>query len=525
MASQDQPKARSSRSAVANRAPTKLLAGLGSRRTSQEVKAANEAADAAAEKAREKAQIRQTQIKKRIGELEDALHREDAHRKKTAARPDLHEKPIAPFATRSQKKGGEETNKEKLKIIIRPPASTATNQGPYPTGSMRDPGVIRDAEAGPVQQSRSPSPASRNDNTPTGSDDELVDSKTMGANMVDSESEHASSERAPSDEPEGMNFDLEDDGDREDDSDYEEGREEEEEEEEESEGEASDDGDSHHHQRRKLSKPPQQNKAEKALKFREEVSEHRKTKSTSSISHAVQNELQKRKRRALEDDNYAGDSRKQKVQSKRPKYEEPSGLLSNFRSVQRKKLNASRSQSEPSDGDELGEYNGGVFDQDEDENMLRAARESKANTSTVRGSKPETSVRIVEPPPPSLPLAITRRKFKKEHCKKSNLPFPPALANRCRELWDHQFKSTLIAWNAALRQPFSSGTLLSSEVRVVWRKVFKDLAPLEDDDERWAIVETVAGDFLLNWRSEIGKTAITVTVSNLRNELMDRIED
>lgn len=36
--------------------------------------------------------------------------------------------------------------------------------------------------------------------------------------------------------------------------------------------------------------------------------------------------------------------------------------------------------------------------------------------------------------------------------------------------------------------------------------------------------EQRAGDFLLNWQSELGKTAITVTVSILQDELMEEIE-
>jgi hypothetical protein len=104
-------------------------------------------------------------------------------------------------------------------------------------------------------------------------------------------------------------------------------------------------------------------------------------------------------------------------------------------------------------------------------------------------------VRIIEPEPLSLPVAVTRRQFKKLKCKKSNLPFPGANVNRCLELWNQGFKSSLIAWNATLRQPFSSGTLLSNEVRLVWGIVFKSLAPLDEDDERWRIVENVVRPF------------------------------
>ncbi|KAJ2930591.1 hypothetical protein H1R20_g6507, partial [Candolleomyces eurysporus] len=159
-----------------------------------------------------------------------------------------------------------------------------------------------------------------------------------------------------------------------------------------------------------------------------------------------------------------------KSDPKRKKVEEPSGLFKNFRATGSKKAStAPRSQSElPSDSDS--EYTGGMFDEDEDETALKAVRASKSLSSkslNTWGSKPKTTVCIVEPAPPALALAVSRCRLKKDQCKKSNLPFPGVHANRCRTLWDKAFKSTLIAWNATLGQLFSSGTLLSSESALV----------------------------------------------------------
>lgn len=92
MPTENPPPTRASRSAVVNRAPTKILAGLGARRTSQEVKAATEASAAAAKQAQEHARIRHEQIQQRIGQLEDKIVHEDLERKKAAARPDLNER-------------------------------------------------------------------------------------------------------------------------------------------------------------------------------------------------------------------------------------------------------------------------------------------------------------------------------------------------------------------------------------------------------------------------------------------------
>ncbi|RXW12909.1 hypothetical protein EST38_g12945 [Candolleomyces aberdarensis] len=168
---------------------------------------------------------------------------------------------------------------------------------------------MSDPEADSVHQSQSPGAASENKNTLTGSDNESVGSYVMGAKTADNEPKHVFSKQECSDEAEAMIFDLEDNGDREGDPDYEEdgiieeGSK--------SEEEASDDSDGNHRRRRKLSQPSRQKKTEKALNFREDVSKQRKTKSTSSISQAVQNEIQKCKRlRALEDESDEGDSRK-----------------------------------------------------------------------------------------------------------------------------------------------------------------------------------------------------------------------
>ncbi|KAJ2925767.1 hypothetical protein H1R20_g11326, partial [Candolleomyces eurysporus] len=454
MASQDASSVRSStsQSAVKNRVPTKVLAGLGVRRTSQEVKAANQAAAAAAETAREKAQACHELIQQRMGELEDELQHEDMRRKKMVARPDLHANTATnstPAATDTGKatKKQEGPNATKLKIVIKPVLASAKAAGNAEESANDFLTTNGTASVG------SNAPATRSD----------VDLPGVGASAGRGDAGEGERSESPTPAPMGdaLTFDnkFEDGYDHEDDLDYEQNEEDDDEEADES----ASDGNCQKGRKPLKSRPT---KGVKGVLYRAEVNARRKTSSTSAISRAVENQLLKRKQRA--DDNVNNGA-------------------------------ATKHREHPK-------------------------RSSKAKVFASRGSKPETSVRILEPTASTLPIAITRQKFKKEQCKKSNLPFPAAHANRCRELWDQRFKSTLIAWNATLCQPFSSGTLLSTEVKSVWEKVFGDLAPLDEDDERWCIVETMAGDFLLNWRSEIGKTAITVTVAIFRSELMDKIE-
>ncbi|KAJ2913902.1 hypothetical protein MD484_g6518, partial [Candolleomyces efflorescens] len=514
MVSQPAESSRPSRSAVSNRAPTKLLAGIPARRTTEEVRLEREAAAIAAEKVKANAHAEKLAIQQKFGTIEDQVRREDIHRQKIAARPDLHDMPVHQTVKPKRKRvpgAGEDDEPPKLKFILKP---SLTLMGAGKT----KPTTARTVAAAGLKSSSESEPE---DGTPATADD---DNNTSSAATPCPDSSDEAPVLETGSVPDSENtgnpiLDEEDEYDREDDPDYEL---------DEGDGEGDkiglddfdDDSDGKvptrpRHQQKKAST---KTKSDKALEFRAEVGAFRETTARSAISGAVSNNLLKRKK--VEEVVIAGKgSGSSKDKSKRPRREEPSGLLKNFRPTINKST-SSRAQTEHStDGDgELDEYNGGLFDEDEDEHSLELARTSKSK-ALVRGSKPGTSVRVIEPPAPSLALAVSRRRFKKDQCKKSNLPFPGHNANRCRDLWDKNFKSTVIAWNGSLRQPFSSSTLLSSEVRVIWGKVFKDLAPLDDDDDRWDIVEAVTADFLLNWRSEIGKTAIMVTVSFLRREL------
>ncbi|KAJ2911358.1 hypothetical protein MD484_g9056, partial [Candolleomyces efflorescens] len=458
---------RSSRSAVKNRVPTKLLAGVGSRRTSEEVKTANKAASAAAAASREKAR------------------REDAHRKKVATRPDLHEKTDTDMsgAGANPKVNKTKSSATKLKIVIRPQTSstgTSTSANKQAAGA-----ALSEANSEVYTPSHSLSaqkPVPVIDPGNVGSP-----SSSAGAGNDNFNVTHTNSDQA---NPEGPNVDSEDDladgscvdeeedHDREDDPDYNQaeqptGSEDDGEEE----SAESDSGSlngatcAHYLLVSRLVLTPlagwfygcafqPQTKADKGLEYREQVSASRQTSSSSAISKATHGELLKRK---VSDT----DTEPPKASSKRPKHEEPGGLLKGFRKTLKQKKAAGvgaskRHQSTDTEGDE---YNGGMFDDDKDEVVVKQARENVRKGST-RGSKPETTVRIIEHPTSlALPIGLTRRQFKKTQCKKSNLPFPGAHANRCRELWDQRVKASLIAWNATLRQPFSSSTILSNEVR------------------------------------------------------------
>ncbi|KAJ2915281.1 hypothetical protein MD484_g5121, partial [Candolleomyces efflorescens] len=539
MASQDTDQVLGSRSAVKNRVPTKVLAGFGARRSSQEVKAANQAAAAAAKTAQERAQARHDAVQHRISQLEDDLQREDARRRKIAARPDLHEK----SAKRAQA-----TAPKKLKVVTKPPTASAA---PAPVSRASEPHSPLAAEDGDAHSDvgeLAVGAAGRSEQdmgTAGGSD---IDSGVRVTAQHPAVSQRSlSPASAPMDSENIMGVPLQvgrkyqdddddggdDDDDNDGDSDYQEDGQVDESEEEDSSGVA--DGNSQSLSKSKKAKAKQGGKAVNATKaakgalYRSEVNARRETSSTSAISKAVQNKLLKRKERDDEVDDGELETKKGHGDGgKRAKHEEPSGLLKGFRAATAKKKrlveSSRRSQSLTSEMLDTDEYAGGAFDDDEDEEALAVARKGKMKVTT-RGSKPQTTVQVVEPEAGILPLSITRRKFKKEYCKKSNLPFPERNASRCLALWNHGFKSTLIAWNATLRQPFSSGTLLSSQVKTAWEAVFGNLAPLDEDDERWHIVEIVAGDFLLNWRSELGRVAISVTVGTLRHELKEEIKE
>ncbi|KAJ2913022.1 hypothetical protein MD484_g7398, partial [Candolleomyces efflorescens] len=439
-----------------------------------------------------------------------------------ATRPDLYDK-LANLKTATERdvggrgEGGaavenhDPGHKFKIKLrLSRPSSSSGENlKGPTPP---RDASTsLQDSELGDVDAAEiEDDPEAAYDQSPGSPGDSTLPDAVVATNGRD--------------KPEPPLYgvcslsvpDEEDDCDREDDPDYVQtgdgGR---------SESDSDDGTDTPVTGRRHHSKPPPKTKADKALQFRNEVNALRETKASGAISKSVATSIllkRSRKDEDLDAPGHAGSKSSSKDKTKRARHEEPSGLLKNFRPT---KKSASSSRSEPTTDGEVDEYNGGVFDKDEDEESMKRARNSKSNAvkAMTRGSKAETTVRVTEPAAPAFALAVSRRRFKKDQCKKSNLPFPSANANRCFDRWDKRFKSTAITWNGSLRQPFSSSTLLADEVRVIWEKVFGALAPLDDDDERWYIVEVVTADFLLNWRSEIGRVGIMVTVAFLRQEL------
>lgn len=148
-------------------------------------------------------------------------------------------------------------------------------------------------------------------------------------------------------------------------------------------------------------------------------------------------------------------------------------------------------------------------------------------------------MRIVESGAPSL---LVNGRMPKSACKFTNLPFPSGarLLQRCRELWKKGYRSTVLARTGASLQPFASTTNIAEVSTAVWELIYNDIAPLDEDDENWAIVHAVVsstlygavlsnshtaslqtGEFVLNWRSELGKAAISILVGALRAEVED----
>ncbi|RXW12962.1 hypothetical protein EST38_g12892 [Candolleomyces aberdarensis] len=334
----------SSRSAVINRAPTKTLAGLGSCRTSQEVKQANEAVAAAAEKARERARVRQESIQQRIGQIEDELQCEDVQRKKVSTRPDLHKKATTGASSESATSAGTSSKKTKaadprpgkLKIVIKPKAASATkatvNDGEGPEEGLT--GVSAPSDSGQLGDDDELPKASEGE-TAESADHDFGELPGNGDLPVDSESQSrrqvADLKGSPPAEGLGVEVSFPPSA--------------------------------------ILLCQPKKKKAEKGLDYRTEVNSRRKTSSTSAINKTIQTQILKRKQREIDDP----------APSKRSKHEEPSGLLKNFRSQLPTKRRASatssrRSESVHSEGNNIDEYNGSAFDEDEDDTSLELAR-------------------------------------------------------------------------------------------------------------------------------------------------------
>ncbi|KAJ3513068.1 hypothetical protein NMY22_g15153 [Coprinellus aureogranulatus] len=84
----------STRSAAVNRVPTKVLAGIASKRTTEEVAAARQAEEEAAKESEALHKANLLKIQTALGRAEDEAHREELSRKKMAARPDRFEKKL-----------------------------------------------------------------------------------------------------------------------------------------------------------------------------------------------------------------------------------------------------------------------------------------------------------------------------------------------------------------------------------------------------------------------------------------------
>lgn len=142
MVSQLAESSQPSRSAVSNRAPTKLLAGIPARRTTEKVQLEKEAAAIAAEKVKASTRAEKLAIQQKFGTIEDQVRREDIHRQKIAAQPDLHD-PVSDmlymlsFYSQHQTVkpkwkrvpgAGKEDEPPKLKFILKPVSPQSSQQ-------------------------------------------------------------------------------------------------------------------------------------------------------------------------------------------------------------------------------------------------------------------------------------------------------------------------------------------------------------------------------------------------------------
>ncbi|KAJ3530500.1 hypothetical protein NMY22_g8548 [Coprinellus aureogranulatus] len=544
------------RKAVLERPSTKALLQEKKRRTPQEIEADKAVQQLEKRRKEDQKQAKHDAQKRgqaRVGKVEDDLHREDLHREKTAARPDLHDElatadiggPIKSStslkiklkkttAAMDSTQGTASENATSLEDVemaeegddaTRGSEHDASRSPPVQTEVDHEIHADRERRANPRRQRDNGYEGSRNWDGEQSTDESLLPSEYEGpeTSVIDTDS----------DAPLAGFAAEESDDDREDDKDFKPdvGESSDDDDEDEDEGDESDEGKSA--PRRKPSKPStarikkksaSEKKKEDALSFRQGVSSSRKTIAASAVSKAVANQL---KRKSKNSDDEASDKGAYAAKKfafplvyacnpihvlpirsevKRTKRTEPQGLLSGYKA---KKAQTAPSSAASSDVDDSSELDGGFFDRDEDEDVLMTVRKQRGEASGRVSKKDDVKVTRDDDP--------STRVYKKEDCRMPNLPYPGQFASRCRVKYKREYKSTVLAYVASLDEPFASGTYLGEELHIIWPEVFGSMAPLRPNDTRWFIVENVTNDFCLNYRSEIGKAGINIVVSMLRD--------
>ncbi|KIM35954.1 hypothetical protein M413DRAFT_428169 [Hebeloma cylindrosporum] len=161
------------------------------------------------------------------------------------------------------------------------------------------------------------------------------------------------------------------------------------------------------------------------------------------------------------------------------------------------------------------EYAGGEFDEDEPIESVKAARDMKRSTVSVRGNR-LTTVKVIEPV--ASETSSTGRRVKKVRYTFSSLPFPRGAASTTYTRdWRKAFKSTLIHWAATLEDPFGTNSVMDDIVTEIWKAVFPSIANEVDGTSRDAIIH-VAADALTDWRSAMGKEGLRLVRHALKEE-------
>ncbi|KAF7971166.1 hypothetical protein HWV62_21906, partial [Athelia sp. TMB] len=164
--------------------------------------------------------------------------------------------------------------------------------------------------------------------------------------------------------------------------------------------------------------------------------------------------------------------------------------------------------STSSGADELGEVDApiGVFDQDEEDAVIYAARESKSavkigygvgSGGKASGGKArhtgQMSVRVIEAEP--IVKSEPGKKSKKESFTNQDLPFPPNEFNLHLNRFRKIFKPRVLAWAAGKdnEDPFGTNSNLDLLGVVVaeWNFTFPELGDVMEDERNRGIVLAV----------------------------------
>ncbi|KAF8871509.1 hypothetical protein BD779DRAFT_1478177, partial [Infundibulicybe gibba] len=195
---------------------------------------------------------------------------------------------------------------------------------------------------------------------------------------------------------------------------------------------------------------------------------------------------------------------------KRPKKAEPAGLQIGWKK-QVKQVESTFLKKAPASKNE-DEFPPGEFDEDEPEDIIRAAAAAKKNAIVKirNGTKTSQPRNIKINDVPAIKLEgianATPAVGKKGSYTTNSLPLPSGPGNEIYlQKWKKMLQPTLISWASTIDDPFGTNSQMNQVIFDLWATIYPTVGI---DGPGHDVITEVAGDALTNWRSGIGKDAL-----------------